>query len=492
MAKSKLFNIANKSISASMYSGILDEYEQLNAQIKQFWAYQIYNNNHKSLVISTLQSRYTQTYKDIINFVEPSLNPLRRVADIKAVTYAKPPTRRTNNNQLQILLNKNSHKINRSLDYANKVLNYAGNVLIWPCVGLKNGEATEFSLNVIEPHLVYLAPCYNDGRYDIVARYQDYYFVSEYVGDFVGDRRNYVLDKKGVETVLFADLGCPVWASLNETQFGLPRNVSPVNDLIAGTIAINIMESFAEKGAYLKSFLQPIEGTTTERTKADQLIASPNVIWPATVDTIKLAEMNNFYEELIMQRNINLCGQHGISKVIATGDFQNEQSWITISQELLHHYEGSIENWKYIEKQLWENVCEMDLVNIPNMPNIFVKFCSPYPTSRLPEIEFNLNRDKIKAGMVSIDELILEEHPEFSTIEEAKAYRIANLQAYSDEIKLKRDLNISDEGKSPEENGKDGAEAKKAKAFGELGKEGPSMDGKEVEVELIKNENGEA
>lgn len=489
MVKSVLFNSAKKSISNSFYAGQLDEYEQLNAHIKQYWAHLIFTNNHKSLVISTLQSRYPNTYTDIINFTDPTLNPLRRVAEVKSVTYAKPPVRRTANPQLQILLNKNSHKINRALDQACKVVNYAGNVVIWPVVALENGEATNFQLLVSEPHLCFFAPCYNDLRYDIVAKYQDYYLISEYVGDFAGDRRNYVLDSKGKETVIFADVGTPVFASLTETNFGLPRCVAPVNDLIFGTVALNIMEAFGEKSTYLKSFLQPVETDSENRTKPDRLVASPQVLWPASVDTISLANQNNFYEELIQQRNINLCGQHGLSKIISTGDFQNEQSFNTVSQELLYHYEQSIENFKYIEKQLWENVCDMQLIDIKDHPAVYVRFTEPYPSMRQPKDKFELDREKVKAGIMSTYDQILEEHPELNSVEEAKALHRSNLEAFADETNMKRELNISDSGNSPQVNGQMGALAKK---FGELGKDGPSVDGKQTEVELIKLDNSEA
>ena len=489
---STFFNKAKRNIRWSeTYQG-WDKYEQQEAQIKQYWAMRIYEHQHKALVSSTLLQRYKYAWEDMAAFVAPVLNPLKHVANIKAQTYSRAPVRRSPNQKMQMFLNRYNKAVNRSLDRANKVMNACGNVLLWPVIGPEGGESLRYRVLVFEPADVVLEPNYTDGMYDVIARYQDWYFCSFNDGSSVDGRQNWITTRGGQIDMLFSDLGSPVWCSLEDVSFGAPRCVGPVNDLISGTVSINQMEAFCERVVYLKSFKQPVS-VDGEKVKVDELIAGPGRLWPTNVDTIDLVDKDSFFEELIERKVEQLANQHGVSKLAIKGDFVNEASWASVSEEMTFHFESQIENWKLIEEKLWKSTAQMELLGMDGDALVITKFVSPYPSSRDPQKDHELHRQRVTEGYESTDERILEEHPEFSDLEQAKTYRLENLTQYRDEIIMKRELNLPGYGQSPQENGAMGAAVKAAVTAvqqGNLGAEGPSMDKKEIETQLMEANNG--
>jgi hypothetical protein len=288
---------------------------------------------------------------------------------------------------------------------------------------------------------------------------------------------------------LWADYGEPIWCTLDEVDHTNPRSLGPITDLIVGTVEIGIMEGFATKINYLKSFKQPVQ-VGEYSVPADQMIAGAEQLWSADVSLIDLADKNDFYERLIQDKSISLMGQHGVSKLAATGDYQTEQSWVSVNQELLQHWESQTQTWLAVEAELWESVCKMDVVGIdPEEPTsvVRVKFQPPYPSMQDPQKSWELHREKVKHGCSTTIEQLMIENPWLEDEEQATALYDSNLRQYAKEIGMKRALNIGDDGTiglSAAANGALGPVVK-AIANGNLGSDGPSMDGKEVEAELL-------
>jgi hypothetical protein len=166
---------------------------------------------------------------------------------------------------------------------------------------------------------------------------------------------------------------------------------------------------------------------------------------------------------------------------------------MAVSQELLHHWEEQIELWKYVEERMWENIQNTELfMDESGIYPVFTSFVPPYPSLQDPKVEWDLHIEKVKNGVETVTDRMMREHPEVSGPEEADAMWLANLKKYADQVRIKRDLNIPDNGvgNSPEVNGKIGAIVK-AEKFGKLGAEGPAVDGKVTEVDhLTEAEDG--
>lgn len=471
----------------------LDRWSQLERELKQYWAYCIYEHEYKQIVIQSIKYRYKHAWKDIDKFVQPIENPLKKTANLKSQTYARPPVRRTENKQLRTLIHKGSARVNKSMLWASKLLNATGNVLIWPVIGLQKGLPIVLDVLVIPAHKCYLEWCYEDSKYNIVAEYDGTYLVSYWTGESVDRERDIFHVKSDMVTPvrLWADYGEPIWCTLDQVDHTIPRSIGPIADLIVGTLEIGIMESFATKINYLKSFKQPVQNGEYSVT-ADQMIAGAEQLWSADVSLIDLADKNDFYEQLIQNKSIALMGQHGVSKLAATGDYQNEQSWISVSQELLQHWESQTQTWLSVENDLWESVCKMDVVGIdPEEESsvVKVKFLPPYPTMQDPQKSWELHREKVKHGCSTTVEYLMAENPWLEDEEQATKLYESNLHQYAKEIGMKRALNIGDDGSvglSAVENGALGPIVK-AVANGKLGASGPSMDGREVESELINS-----
>lgn len=480
MALNPIFSRAKRQIISAEYYGDVDQFEQITASAKQYWAFKIYEHNYKDIVQATLRSRYLHAWKDIDRYVDPVWNPLKKVANIKAQAYSRPPIRRTENADLRKIMMRAAHGVNRSLSRAEKLLNACGNVLVWPCIGYEKA-APILSTLVLEPHMVYLEANYEDGRYDIVARYTDYYLISEYRN---GARTNYTVDKSGNAVKRWLSIGNPVWCSVTEGKFGMPRTIGPISDLLVGTITIGVMEAFAAKVMFLKSFKQPFMASEEGRgVSPDKYIAGPDQLWPAAIDVMDLADKNDFFEVMIENMAIRLAGQHGVSKLVMTGEYRDGESWVSVNEELTRHYEEQIENAQSIERALWSSVCEMDLVSVDPDAKIWVKFQPPYQGARDPRTEWELHRERVKAGVESTLEWIGEHHPELETEEEMKALYDHYIELYAEEVNSKRKLNIADNGNSPQVNGS------LARQYGEQGRNGPAVDGKEVEIEKVKEAN---
>lgn len=479
MAIPALLKRARSSILGSTTIDTIDRYHQQLQHVQQFWAWKVYTHNYRDLVISTLRYRYTHAWKDIDQYVEPAWNPLRKVANIKAQAYSRPPVRRTDNDALATIIRRSSPRINRALNYAEKLMHATGNACLWPVITVENAEPA-LDLLVVAPHACYLTENYDDGRYDVVCKYLNWFMISEYTG---GARRNYVTDSKGAPVTPFASVGAPVWISLTYAPFGEPRTIAPVSDLLMGTIGIGVMEAFAEKVVFLKSFKQMAEGDASSgRINPDKLIAGPEHMWPAVPDMIDLADKDGLYEQLIEDRAVRLAGQHGISKLMMSGDYRDGSSWISVNEEILKHHEEQIENAHEIERELWRSVCAMPLVDQPADTVVNVSYLPPHPGNRDPRTEWEIFREKVKHGCAQTLEWIQKEHQEFSE-EEARKYYDDAIAEYAKEVNMKRELNISDEGNSPKVNG--------AARFGVLGAEGPSVDNKESEVDLMKEADNE-
>ena len=472
----------------------LDRWNQLEKEYKQYWAWSIYQHEHKNLIIQSIKYRYKHAWKDIDKFVAPTENPLKKTANLKAQTYSRPPVRRTESAQLRTLIHRNSARVNKSLLWATKLMNATGNVLIWPVIGTRKGLPIVLDVLVIPAHQCYLEYCYEDCKYNIVAEYDNSYLISYWSGESVDNERTCLhVDKDFKDNLHFwADYGEPIWCSLDEMDHTSPRSIGPIADLISGTIEIGIMEAFATKINYLKSFKQPVQNSDYSVTP-DQMIAGAEQIWSADVSLIDLADKNDFYEKLIQDKSIALMGQHGVSKLAATGDFQNEQSWVSVSQELLQHWENQTQNALGIEEDLWTSVCSMSVVDLdPEDPanKVKVKFLPPYPTMQDPQASWNLHREKVKHGCSTTVEYLMQEYPWLEDETAANALYEANLKQYSKEIGMKRALNINDDGSvglSAVENGALGPIVK-AVANGQLGANGPSMDNVEVQSELLNGE----
>ena len=462
-------------------------------ELRQFWAYQIFRNEHRELVLRNLQHRYKHAWQDMDKFCDPTINPLRKVATMKAVTYTRPPVRRTKHPQLRLLIKRNARHLNRRLLYATKLLAGTGNALLWPVIGMRDRKPTYLDVLVIPAHEVYLEWCYDDSQWNIMAEYDGGVLLSLCVLTAEGPVRQMMhLDESlQVAQRAWADLGQPIWISLDEMSHTAPRSVAPIADLINGSIKLGMFEAFGDKITYLKSFKQAVQAGEYGVTP-DQLIASPQNIWPNEVTLIDLADKNDVYEKLIDAKNLTLAGQHGVSKVAATGDYQNENHWASVAQEMLHHWEEMNEICLGIEEALWRAICEMSLVQIdPDDPTaaVRVEFQPPYPTMQDPKSNFDLAREQQRAGVGSITTYLMQLYPWIE--DEEQAWQVHNqfLADLKKEMDMKRSMNIPDDpntaGKTPQQNGATSLE--QSKKFGELGANGPSMDQKELEVEKIKN-----
>ena len=486
---SSIIKKANRGMLSFQRSGLIDEWERMTVEVKQYWAYLVYNHSHTLLIKDNLRSRYQHAWKDLDRFINPTLNPLKRVANIKAQTYSRPPVRRTANKSLQRLLSVNAKRINIAMSHACKLLNATGNVCIWPVLGTRGGLPVVLDLIVVPAHNTWLTENYNDYKYDVVSKYKDYYLVSVYTGESVDhERETYCVHKSNKKAPSpFAAICEPIWVSIEDAPFGDPRTVAPIMDLIIGTLDIGQMEAFSAKVMYLKSFKQ-MQTTNGEKVNVDKLEASPHTLWPENVDAIDLVDKDFAFEEYIQQKAVDLAGQHGVSKVAVTGDYKDQQSWVSVSQELLHHWEEQIELWKYVEEQMWNNIQATDLfADEAGVQPVFTMFQAPYPSLQDPKVEWELHREKVKNGIETTTDRMMREHPELTGPEEADAMWEANLRRHAVQVNLMRDLNLSADdkiGNTPQENGALGAAAK---AFGQLGAKGPSVDGVESQVDELKD-----
>jgi hypothetical protein len=464
-----LFERAKNKLNARYY-GNLDEFAEMEDIQKQYWGWLIYTHKYNALIHNTIQYRYSNNYEDTYKFINPTKNVLKRVAMIKAQTYNRPPVRRAASAQLQKIIKNNVHRINNSLQYACRLLNACGNVLIIPVLATDRGAPSILDFIVVAPHEAHIEPCYTDYKYNVVARIADkVYIVSEIDNTSIENKRfTYVVNQSRDKNIYYADLGDPVWVSLENTTLVHPRCVGPVTDLIEGTIHIGELETFANVVAWLKSFRQ-VQATDEESVNPSDLIPGPLKIFPSNITAIDLVDKNDSFEKLIEQTAIDLAGQHGVSATALLGKYESENNWFSVSQELMQHWVGQLETWKRAERDLWQSVCNMTLINVPeNEREVVITYMNPYMSLQDPQKDFDLHRAKVRAGYESTLMKVLEENPHLSTLEEAKLLYENNLQAFSEEIQMKRKLNIPDSdspGLSPQDNG----------AMGVLGKAGPSM-----------------
>ena len=462
-------------------------WDNADIELRQFWAYVIFSNEHRSLVLRNLRARYKHAWTDMDKFTDPTINPLRKVAVMKAVTYTRPPVRRTEHAQLRTLIRRNARHLNRRLLYGTKLLCGTGNVLLWPVLGMKNNLPIHLDLLIIPAHDVFLEWCYDDSSWNVVAQYDGGLLLSLAGPDMPRSERLVTTSmepKKG-----WPCLGRPIWCSLDEVSHTSPRTIAPIADLINGSVKVGMYEAFGDKVTYLKSFKQPKQGGDYAISQ-DQLIAGPNKVMPADLEFIDMVDKNDVYEKLIQEKSLMLAGQHGVSRVAATGDYQNENHWSSVAQEMLHHWEEMSEICLGLEEELWQAVCQMELVGIdPDDPTAVVKvqFQAPYPTMQDPEKEFNLAREQQRAGVASITDYLMQKYPWIEDEEHAWLVHEQFLSDLEKELDMKRAKNIPNDsqnpGSAPVVNGQKSLDTK----FGELGAEGPSADQKTLEVENIKN-----
>jgi hypothetical protein len=461
-----LFEKAKNKINARYY-GNLDEFQEMEDIQKQWWAYLIYTHKYSTLVNNTIAYRYENNWEDAYKFIDPINNVLKRVANIKAQTYNRPPVRLSNNPQLARIIKNNVHRINKALQSACRLCNACGNVLIVPVLATDRGAPSVLDLIVVPPHDVWLEASYIDYKYNVVARIADkVYIVSEIADDTVEARRNtYIVNQSKDKSIYYADLGDPIWISLENTTIVNPRCVGPIADLVSGTVHIGELETFCNITAWLKSFRQ-IQSTDDESVNPSDLIPGPMKILPPNIQAIDLINKDDQFEKLIESKAVALAGQHGVSRVAILGDYQSENNWFSVSQELMQHWVAQLETWKQVEYQIWASIAQMSLIDAQDA-QVIVHFQNPYLSLQDPAKDFELHRSQAKTGYANILYKILEDNPHLTSLEEAEEFYLNNLNWYSEDIKRKRALNIPDEGigQSPQDNG----------AMGVLGKMGPSL-----------------
>ena len=444
----------------------------------------VWRHDYAAYVRSLLYYRFDdQTASLYVGFLNPVQNPLRRIARLLAVTYVVPCYRTSKSDQVDQVLYKYAPDIDTALGEGEAGKHAWGDAFIVPYwddvmkrVRFHIYAPTEWdvgynadgSVNYYE-HLDKVR-YYTDGTISRVAS----------SGPFGGAQ------EWGPREQLFRV--CPVaWFRLNPYS-DISWSINNVRDLIVGTIEIGLSECLNNLGEYYRSFRQPYlsgpsDGTAPKRAAAGMRMG-PDTVLEKQIETAELADPTNPYYENIRKKISDLAATRGISDSVYFSQAKNIDSSAVFTPEIRKIWRDNVKYQAEPERQLLRAVVAIiakytkEIKDVESDREWFVDYREPNPEDSDSFRALEILDQGVRLGVDSQVDYLMRTNRELTTRALAEAKLKQNATDRAMVVELMRELNApeepGDEGKTPQENGRDGGNIS-AEMRGEYnGKSGPS------------------
>jgi hypothetical protein len=466
--------------------------ERYRAQL-QLCAYWIYKNKHEQIIYNRMKYRYERIWDEYKPFINPALNPLKRIADIKSNLYQKSPVRRVDDGSVakdspgNKFIREQVISVNPTLNYANQLHHVQGNPVLWP-IYIKQQD--KILLRLCPSHEIGLT-LGADYQYDIVAYLPelDGMYAVSFFDEGLNQRVQKFCGYEGGKLTFkeTAILGLPIFVSSRPYTQEI-WEIFDMLDLLRGTLRIGEKESFDERVDFFKSFRQLVATApnTGSSKLSDEISVSPTSIieTDAGLDYLELASNDLQYQEGIDKQCASYAAMRGVSSLLFWGNFQSKEQQLAISSEIVKHWEHQKDIWYDIEKNLWKSVFQL-AVNNDMLPkkaakwNVETAFASPNPLEDDPTVSLTLFTEKEKLGMTNILDRIIQDNQNINSRDEAMKFYLDNIEIYGESMKMRRALQVPEKeiGTDPDEAEitKKAEQIVEGKLTGNAGARGPTL-----------------
>ena len=421
-------------------------------QIKQLNLWRVLHNDYDELIDSRLKEIHTnEIYQEYYKYINPTRNPVKRIAEILSVTYLKAPRRyikASNKAFVNNIIRNNIKNLNQILREVEKQINVIGDCYLRPYM---NEKEDMVELEVIPAYLV--KPAYDRSTLLSLRVYDEKGNSIIYYNDGTFEELNVSGKAIKERTQSKVDYLPIVHFAISPTDEKHPTNISDNQDIYNATLQIGLLETYLSRVNYLRSFRQPKASTeeiagATGTNQAD-LTISPSSVIPYDLDTVELASPSDEYLSGIRELEIDASGSRGISSDMYYKKINNGSEDV-ITNELRQYWFKSIQTMRTGEQELLRLCVDLYLLNTGKAFKAF-KF-KPYDyiidyIEPIPELMNPLNAQKvlsndIKLGTDNVVDYLLRTNPDIPDEKTALKLIEKNINMRAKMVEKMRELNM--------------------------------------------------
>ena len=318
-------------------------------------AWDIYQGDYAKHVRLRLQSRVTgETLSKYAPYISPRHNILRRIAEVLAVVYRRPPRRYSKPKGAVDTLRRFLPDFDLLLDRISKLTFALADVFVMP---YWDDENSRIYLDIVPPHMIKSVEYYRSSIRSVT--------VSQEIGDVVyyADGRFEIVESALDGTRVVKESGDTGLGALPFARFSLeprdylsPWGIYANSDLIEGTLEIGILEAYHGYTSYLRSFRLPTisadELERSGRATPPEVEIGPDTILNYSIDPVELADPADQFWDSIVKQVEDLAASRDISPTIMFRKVQKLDEVKAASEELRNRWESQVKIFRGAEGAL--------------------------------------------------------------------------------------------------------------------------------------------
>ena len=419
----------------------------MDRKVKQKMAWDIYQNDYYSHILRKIQTRMNaETEEKYRPNIAPRHNVLKRVAEILAVVYRRPPRRYSQPEEAKDYLRNYVPDLDLVLDEISKLTFALGDVLVAPYF---DDNSDIIRIDIIPPHLIHEIE-YNRSALESLLIKQGQYFYRYYAdGTYV----KLVQGRKGLEAKESGDTGLGmlpfVMFSLTPRSYLKPWGIQDNNDLVEGTIEVGILETYHGFTSYLRSFRLPTmsaaELEASGKATPPEIDVAPDTLITYDLKTLELADPADQFWQSITKQVEDLAASRDISPTIMFRRVSKVDEAAAASEELRNRWESQVKIFRGAEGRLLKlifKILQMEDIWTGDIPEWRIDYMLPSPVLSDPQKNLDVLEKGIKLGVDSPAQFLLREQPDLRSEKEAWEVINKNIEDRAKLVKEMRALNM--------------------------------------------------
>ena len=411
-------------------------------------AWDIYQNDYDSHILKRLTRRMSpETVEKYRTYIAPRHNVLKRVAEILAVVYRRPPRRYSQPEDAKDYLKRYVPDLDLVLDEVSKLTFALTDVLVAPYYDDDEGM---IKIDIVPPHLVYEVEYFRSTLKSVTIQ-QGRLFVRYYAdGTYVELEQTRGMELEVVNT---GDTGLDmmplVMFSLTPRSYRKPWGIRDNNDLIEGTVEVGILEAYHGFTSYLRSFKLPTmsaaELEASGRATPPELDVSPDTLVTYDLKALELADpADQFWQSITKQVEV-LAASRDISPTIMFRRVSKVDEAAAASEELRNRWEAQVKVFRGAEGKLLNlifRILQQEGIWRSDTPEWRIDYMLPSPVLSDPQKNLDVLEKGIKLGVDSPAQFLLREQPDLRSEKEAWEVINKNIEDRARLVKEMRALNM--------------------------------------------------
>lgn len=436
----------------------------------QISAYKIWAHDYADLIHAELGALLNiDNYNKFAPYVRPQRNVLRRVVAAVSHLYDRSPRRRSENSAAN-LLRTYCPTLNHALRMIQERLNAIGDVFAMPYWSEADQQVL---IDIIDAPVVEVKLVRSSVEYIQIA--QDGKQVRYYADGRISEQ----LHRNGSDVWSAPQSTAWSWRPITWYSLGMPTEAEPwaiyrVRDLLDCTIAVGVMETYRNRGHYLRAQRIPVMADKEAIDDAEKsnptLPASLSDVMRGDLKAVALADEDDKFLTSIRAEIQDVAAPRGLSLGTLYREFGSTDQIDSITTELRQAWQSSREIMAGPEKSLIRSI--LYLVNLYSGetvdPDTRVTVDYLEPIAALEDRATALGNLKsgIELGVDNIYDYLGLQNADLESDEEIEAYVRKNIDLRAKLVQQMRELNMpadpTQAGLAADRNGANGPPAASA------------------------------